>query len=99
VGWAVRESEAHRERRQHRAESARPRNAPKILTVSLFGLWNVLGLGAFIYSIVGSGNEPTGTKHVVATVVVWLWLLGDVTLLALGILVRYLMRRGGSERT
>jgi hypothetical protein len=91
LGWAVRLRSQEIDRHQAHADRFRRRATAKNLFLVVLLAWNLLGL---VYLIGGLLSTVT-SRSVVLTLVVWVWVLGDLAIIGIGWLIG---RVGNGER-
>ena len=89
LGWAVRRSSPEIDRHQAHADRFRRRATAKNLFLVVLLTWNLLGL---VYLIGGLLSTAT-SRPIVLTLVIWLWVLGDLAIVGIGWLIGRLSNR------
>jgi hypothetical protein len=84
LGWAVRVSPEELARRRVRADRLHGLASGTNLVLVVLVVWNMLGLASFVDSLLSSGP----TYQVALAAVIWLWVLGDISILGASLLIR-----------
>jgi hypothetical protein len=86
LGWAVHLSPQEIEGRLAHSDRFRRLVTAKSLFLIVLVAWNLLGL---VY-LIGGLLSTASARPVVLTAVIWIWLLGDVAIVGIGLLIRQL---------
>jgi hypothetical protein len=91
LGWAVRLSPQEIDLHQAHTDRFQRLATAKNVFLVVLTAWNLLGL---VYLIAGLLSTAT-SRPIVLTAVIWIWLLGDLAIVAIGwLIVRF--RNGGT---